>query len=286
MPAHTLATITAIALPHLIAHPSMTTPPPRTAPHATSPTPAPAHSAILAVHRLDPTRAPEQLAGALDALAPLAGVHHAFVLDDHALADLTGVDPHDIPVSHGNGMISVFVAPDDRVLFSVRGDPARVDHAAHIRAEFERTTRPAPLDHYNLPKNSALAVEGYDPVSYFTDSRPAKGRAELESVHRGVTYRFATDEHRRLFNADPDRYAPTYGGWCASAMGDGGRKVGIDPTNFKIKDGRLFLFFKGPFADALKDWNKHEREWEPAADQHWRTISGEPPRIPTPPARP
>lgn len=142
------------------------------------------------------------------------------------------------------------------------------------------------IRHYNLPAGSTLALEGYDPVAYFTLGRAVRGRPELSSVHRGITYRFSIDEHRSLFSGDPERYLPTYGGWCASAMGDTGTKVGIDPTNFKIKDGRLFLFYKSLFADALKDWNKHEKVWEPAADANWRRLTGEAPRPPTgPPAK-
>ena len=47
-------------------------------------------------------------------------------------------------------------------------------------------------------------------------------------------------------------------------------KVEIDPTNFKVKDGRLHLFYKDFFSDALKDWNKNEKEWEPKADANWK----------------
>jgi hypothetical protein len=63
-------------------------------------------------------------------------------------------------------------------------------------------------------------------------------------------------------------------------MGAKGTKVEIDPTNFKVKDGRLFLFYKGTFSDALKDWNKHEAEWEPAADRNWKKLTNEEPPKP------
>lgn len=135
------------------------------------------------------------------------------------------------------------------------------------------------LAQYNVPP-AGTGVEGYDLVAYFTSGNARRGRASLSSRYRGVEYRFESEEHRRLFAADPERYLPTYGGWCASAMGAKGTKVGIDPTNFKVKDGRLFLFYKGTFADALKDWNRHEKEWEPAADANWKRLTGETPRIP------
>lgn len=132
---------------------------------------------------------------------------------------------------------------------------------------------------YNLPE-SRLALEGYDPVAYFVQGKAERGKANLFSSYRGVTYRFASDQNRRAFIANPAGYLPTYGGWCASAMGAKAKKIEIDPTNFKIKDGRLLLFYKDFFSDALKDWNKHEKEWEPAADVNWKKLSGEAPLEP------
>lgn len=137
--------------------------------------------------------------------------------------------------------------------------------------------RKAPTAEYNLPKGKTLAVAGYDVVAYFTDNKAVKGDEAITSLYRGVTYRFATREHRALFAAQPDKYVPTYGGWCASAMGAKGTKVEIDPEYFKVKGGRLFLFYKDVFSNALADWNKHEREWEPAADANWMKIAGESP---------
>ncbi|MCC6676997.1 MAG: YHS domain protein [Phycisphaerales bacterium] len=141
-------------------------------------------------------------------------------------------------------------------------------------------TTPDSTKQYNLPKGSNLAIEGYDVVSYIDEGKAAEGRSELESVYHGVRYRFISAAHRDTFAADPERYLPTYGGWCASAMGDKGTKVEIDPRNFKVKDGRLFLFYKSLFGDALKDWNRHEKEWELAADLNWKKLTGEGPILP------
>jgi YHS domain-containing protein len=142
-------------------------------------------------------------------------------------------------------------------------------------------TRATVLKDYNLSAARPLAVQGYDVVSYFKAGKAVKGNREIASSYRGVTYQFATEDDRKLFAADPGKYLPTYGGWCASAMGAKGTKVEIDPTNFKIKDGRLHLFYKDIFSDALKDWNKHEKEWEPAADANWKKLTGESPVKPT-----
>jgi YHS domain-containing protein len=148
----------------------------------------------------------------------------------------------------------------------------------------EDTTRASALADYNLPRGNPLAVDGYDVVAYFTDNKATKGDKLLASRYRGVEYRFATQEHREQFARDPDAFVPTYGGWCASAMGAKGTKVSIDPTNFKVAGGRLFLFYKDFFSDALKDWNKHDKEWEPAADDNWKKLTGEGPIKPGPAA--
>jgi YHS domain-containing protein len=150
--------------------------------------------------------------------------------------------------------------------------------AAAVRERYAAATRGEP-DRYNLPKDR-LAIEGYDPVAYFDPGKPAKGSERITAEFRGAVYRFASEESRLRFAQDPERYAPTYGGWCASAMAYKGGKVGIDPKNFKVKDGRLHLFYKSVFADALKDWNKNEKAWEPLADANWQKLTGEPARIP------
>ena len=84
-----------------------------------------------------------------------------------------------------------------------------------------------------------LMLKGNDPVSYFSGA-PLPGRPGLTAVHEGVTYRFANDENRKTFAANPGRYAPQYGGWCANGM------VYAIPLgggeNWKVIDGRLFMF--------------------------------------------
>lgn len=133
--------------------------------------------------------------------------------------------------------------------------------------------KPAALDHYNLGKDK-LALGGYDPVTYFTEGKALKGRIDLRANHRGVTYQFSSEETRKLFLNSPETYLPTYGGWCATAMAKG-EKVEVDPTNFKVTQGRLFLFFKAFYANAIKDWNKDEARLTVKADSNWHQFSGE-----------
>lgn len=135
------------------------------------------------------------------------------------------------------------------------------------------------VSHYNIQKGKP-AIEGYDPVAYFPEGggKPAKGKKELSSEYRGVRYSFASEANRTLFTSNPEKYEPAYGGWCATAMADGGRKIEISPKNYKITNGRLFLFYKDIFSDALDFWNKDEGKHTKTADDAWMTLTGEAPR--------
>ena len=126
---------------------------------------------------------------------------------------------------------------------------------------------------YNLPSNK-VALQGYDPVAYFTLAKAVKGSDARQATHDGVIYQFSSDETLKAFQAEPVKYLPTYGGWCATAMAKG-EKVEIDPTNFKVTNGRLFLFFNAWYADAKKAWIKDEPAQEKLADANWRKLSGE-----------
>ena len=139
-------------------------------------------------------------------------------------------------------------------------------------AKISELTVNATVKDYNLPPDK-VALNGYDPLPYLAQSKAVKGLPELSSMYR-VTYRFASEENRASFADDPEKYLPTYGGWCATAMAKG-KKVEIDPTNFKVTDGRLFLFFKAFYANARSDWDKDEPAQTSKADANWKRISGE-----------
>lgn len=131
---------------------------------------------------------------------------------------------------------------------------------------------------HNLDK-AGLAIAGYDPVAYFPEGggKPAKGKPTITHAHRGATYRFATEANRDAFLKDPSKYEPAHGGWCSYAMADG-KKVEVDPTSFRVKGGRLFLFYKDFFNDTRATWLKQEATLEPKADAAWLKTSGEEPR--------
>jgi len=87
-----------------------------------------------------------------------------------------------------------------------------------------------------------IAILGYDPVAYFTEAQPLLGDPQFEHVWQDARWHFASAEHRDLFSAEPRRYAPRYGGFCAGAMAEGW-KAPIDPEAWVIIDDRLYLAF-------------------------------------------
>jgi YHS domain-containing protein len=121
---------------------------------------------------------------------------------------------------------------------------------------------------YNLEK-SGLAIQGYDPVAYFTSHKAIEGKIDITTVYNGITYRFTTTQNRDAFTTNPAKYEPQYGGWCAYAMGAKGEKVEIDPETFKIVDGKLFLFYNRLFNNTLTSWNKNEGPLKTNADKNW-----------------
>jgi len=121
-------------------------------------------------------------------------------------------------------------------------------------------------------EGAPLALHGYDPVAFFTVSAPTPGRADLAAVHQGATYYFASQENLDRFEADPERYAPAYGGFCAYGVSVG-KKFDGDPRYWTVSGGRLYLNLNeeiarkfnadvpGSIAKAEAQWRKiaHER---------------------------
>lgn len=128
----------------------------------------------------------------------------------------------------------------------------------------------------NFNISDGLALEGYDPVSYFTSQEPQQGKKEISSQFEGVTYRFASEKNKATFEKTPLKYLPQYGGWCAYAMGASGEKVEVDPETFKIKDGKLYLFYNRFFNNTLTKWNADEAALEGQANKHWNRIINNP----------
>lgn len=122
--------------------------------------------------------------------------------------------------------------------------------------------------YYNIDEDG-LWVEGYDPVAYFTDKKAIKGSKNFAVVHKGATFWFASKAHQDAFKASPDKYLPQYGGYCAYAVGAYAGKVEVDPETFKLKDGKLYLFYNKFFTNTLTDWNKDEVKLHTQAEKNW-----------------
>ncbi len=112
---------------------------------------------------------------------------------------------------------------------------------------------------------SKLAVSGYDPVAYFVDGRPVEGSPAFVSEYMGATWRFASADHKAAFDADPVRYAPQYGGYCAWAVSQG-YTAKTDPTAWRIVDGKLYLNYD---AGVQKTWEKDIPGNIRQADTNW-----------------
>lgn len=123
------------------------------------------------------------------------------------------------------------------------------------------------IKNFNLKKS--VAIEGYDPVSYF-DGKPREGKSSLLLNHHGVIYQFTTSTNLNKFKSSPEKYEPAYGGWCAYAMGETGEKVKIDPETYKVLDGKLYLFYNFWGNNTLTDWNKNEKPLKTKAEQNWK----------------
>jgi len=123
---------------------------------------------------------------------------------------------------------------------------------------------------FNL--DEGVAINGYDPVAYFTPGKPMKGSKENAYTYQGATYYFSSAANREEFKKNPAKYEPAYGGWCSYAMGAKGEKVEIDPKTFKIVNGHLNLFYNKFFNNTLTDWNKDEANLKKKADANWTKI--------------
>ena len=123
---------------------------------------------------------------------------------------------------------------------------------------------------FNIENN--IAIQGYDPVAYIKSNKAIEGKKEITNSYKGINYRFSSKENLELFKQAPGTYEPAYGGWCAYAMGNSGEKVEIDPSTFKLIDGKIYLFYNFYFNNTLKSWNKMEPELKAKAEKNWNKI--------------
>jgi len=117
-------------------------------------------------------------------------------------------------------------------------------------------------------ERDGVAIRGYDPVAYFTAGKPAKGAAQYMAAHKGSTFHFASAENRDAFIANPAKYAPQYGGYCAFGTA-GGYKAAIDPAAFTIVDGKLYLNYN---SQVQVKWSADVAGYIRKADANWPEV--------------
>jgi YHS domain-containing protein len=145
--------------------------------------------------------------------------------------------------------------------------------AVVLPASASETSEGKPLVHQIEPNTKPLvnvdargvAIEGYDPVSYFTGIKPAKGDPKIEARYNGARYHFVSPEHRELFERDPAKYVPAYGGFCGYAASIGKVRP-VRPELWSFVDGQLVLqHSKG----AVELWQKDVSGNKTKADALW-----------------
>jgi YHS domain-containing protein len=102
------------------------------------------------------------------------------------------------------------------------------------------STASVALEPVYTPWHNNLAIKGFDSVAYFKQNAAIEGRDEFSLQWNGATWLFSSEENKALFSASPEQYAPQFGGYCAYAVAQN-KTAGIDPTQFTVLDGKLYL---------------------------------------------
>lgn len=124
--------------------------------------------------------------------------------------------------------------------------------------------------HFNL--ENGIAIHGYDVMAYFINHKAMMGTKKFQLTVDGVTYYFSSQANKDLFQKDPKRFEPQYGGWCAYAMGANNDKVEIDPETFKLIEEKLYLFYHKWGNNTLTKWNADEINLKTKADKNWNVF--------------
>jgi YHS domain-containing protein len=117
---------------------------------------------------------------------------------------------------------------------------------------------------------NGVAIQGYDPVAYFTEEKAVRGSNEFRAEHGGAIYLFSSAENLAQFNADPEKFVPAYGGYCAFGLASG-YKAKIEPDAFTIAEGKLYLNYN----QAVRDqWRRDIPGYIEKADTNWMDLGG------------
>ena len=117
--------------------------------------------------------------------------------------------------------------------------------------------------------SEGYAIDRYDPVAYFTEGRPIRGKEDLSAEHEGAKYAFSSEDNRALFLGNPDKYTPQFGGYCAYET-TYGSKSDIDPEVWEIVDGRLYFLIT---AGTKSIWERKREAYIEIANKAWKLIT-------------
>ena len=123
---------------------------------------------------------------------------------------------------------------------------------------------------YIFNGDSEFAINGYDPVAYFTQSQPVEGSMEYQSSHEGANFVFSSSENKAMFDTNPKKYAPQYGGYCAYAVSKGYIATS-DPEAWTVHDDKLYLNYSKSVR-AL--WTTRREHHIASANANWPSVLG------------
>lgn len=118
---------------------------------------------------------------------------------------------------------------------------------------------------------SDTAIRGYDTVAYFTEGKPVEGDAKYSTTYSEAKWLFASQENLDLFLAEPEKYAPQYGGYCAYAVSQN-KTASIKPELFTIVDGKLYLNYS---KSINQKWSADKANFIRLADKNWPKLLAE-----------
>ncbi len=118
------------------------------------------------------------------------------------------------------------------------------------------------------PWYNNLAIKGYDSVAYFTDNAPIEGSKQYQYQWQGAIWQFSNAEHLAMFKAQPEKYAPQYGGYCAYAVANNST-ASIEPEQFTVNQGKLYLNYD---AEIQKKWLAQRDNYIADADKNWPSV--------------
>lgn len=123
---------------------------------------------------------------------------------------------------------------------------------------------------YNTKKG--FVAEGFDVVSYF-ENKTEEGNNDYTTTFDGAKFKFVSQAHLDTFKVNPKYYIPQYGGYCAYAVAEKGKKVSVDPETFEIRDGKLYLFYNSWGTNTLELWLETDiNNSIKKANQSWEAI--------------